>query len=242
MADARCFCGATFEAEDDDGLVVLQREHFRQVHDFDPGESPTRNAIERIRQLGPVPERRLEVGEVTVERLSPDRADDYLGFFDLDAFTDNPGWASCYCLFHHVIGIDPPWEERRWQDTRARVEERIASGTHGGFLAYEDGKVVGWCNVNRRTEFPEHRSNDAEDGRTAAVVCFVVAPAYRGAGIARRLLGAALADLPEQGYHRIEAYPVDGPKSAAAAYKGTRTFYESMGFSPAGEGVVARDL
>lgn len=241
MADTRCFCGAKFDADDDVALVSVMRSHFDQVHGFDPGDTATLNAIERIRQLGPVPERRLEIGEVTIEPLTPDRAADYLAFFDLDAFTDNPGWASCYCLFHHVIGVDPPWGERRWADTRAAVEQRIDDGTHRGFLAYEDGKVVGWCNVNRRAEFPEHLLGD-DDDLTAAVVCFMVAPAYRGYGIARRMLQHALEALPDQGYRRIEAYPVDGPKSAAAAYKGTREFYESMGFAAAGDVVVARDL
>ena len=242
MVDTRCFCGARFEAEDDTALVEVMRAHFREVHEFEPGDGVTRNAIERMRQLGPVPERRLEIGDVTIEPLSPGRAADYLAFFDFDAFTDNPGWASCYCLFHHVIGVDPPWEERRWQATRAEVEQRTASGRQRGFLAYEGGRVVGWCNANSRGEFPEHASGDAADEGTAGVVCFMVAPAYRGFGIARRLLKEAIAVLGGAGYRRIEAYPVDRATSAAAAYKGTREFYESMGFRDAGDGVVTRDL
>jgi GNAT superfamily N-acetyltransferase len=242
MADTRCFCGAVIEAEDDTALVAAQREHFREVHDFDPGEAATLNAIERLRILGPVPERRLEIGEITVEPLSPDRADDYLSFFDLDAFTDNPGWASCYCMFHHVMGTEPPWEEWRWQATRAQVAARIASGNHRGFLAYEGERVVGWCNINARAEFPEHASGDESDEGTASAVCFVVAPAYRGYGLARRLLDAALEALPGQGYRRVEAYPVDSARNAAEAYKGTRAFYESMGFEDVGEGIVARNL
>ena len=240
MVDTRCFCGATFEAEDDSALVEVQREHFRSAHDFDPGSAATRNAIERIRMLGPVPERRLEIEDITIRPLSPELAEGYLAFFDRDAFTDNPGWASCYCLFHHVVGVDPPWGERRWQDTRARVAERIAGGRHNGFLAYEGDRVIGWCNVNARAEFPEHASGDDED--TAGVVCFMVAPAYRGFGIARRLLEFAIDTLPGHGYRRIEAYPVETARNAAEAYKGTRAFYESLGFSPAGDGVVARDL
>lgn len=241
MVDTRCFCGATFEAEDDAALVGVMRGHFREVHDLDPGDAAL-NVIERMRQLGPVPERRLEIGEITIEPLSPERAADYLTFFDLDAFTDNPGWASCYCLFHHVIGVDPPWGERRWQATRAEVEQRIDSGRQRGFLAYEGRRVVGWCNANARGEFPEHASGNQDDDGTASVVCFMVAPAYRGFGIARRLLESALAELPSQGYRRVEAYPVENARSAAAAYKGTPSFYESMGFKSVAEGVMSREL
>lgn len=242
MADTRCFCGATFEAEDDAALVEAQREHFLTAHDFDPGPTATRNAIERIRMLGPVPERRLEIEEITVRPLSPELAEDYLSFFDLDAFTDNPGWASCYCLFHHVVGVDPPWGERRWQDIRARVADRIGQGRHSGFLAYEGDRVVGWCNINARAEFPEHATGDGDDEGTASVVCFTVAPAYRGFGIARRLIEFAIATLPGHGYRRMEAYPVESARNAAEAYKGTRAFYESLGFSDAGDGIVVREI
>jgi GNAT superfamily N-acetyltransferase len=101
---------------------------------------------------------------------------------------------------------------------------------------------VGWCNVNERREFPEHASGDAKDDGTVSVVCFMVAPAYRGFGIARRLLEAALEWLPGQGYLRIEGYPVESPTSSAAAYKGTTAFYESQGFDRIADGVMSRQL
>jgi GNAT superfamily N-acetyltransferase len=242
MAETRCFCGATFSADDDAALVPVMRSHFDEVHGFDPGDAATLNAIERIRQLGPVPERRLEIGPVTVEPLTPDRAADYLAFFDFDAFTDNPGWASCYCLFHHVIGVEPPWEARRWSETRSEVARRISEGRQRGFLAYEGGRVVGWCNINQRREFPEHASGEASDDGTASVVCFMVAPAYRGFGVARSLLESALEWLPRHGYLRIEGYPVESPTSSAAAYKGTTAFYESLGFARIADGVMSRQL
>ena len=37
--------------------------------------------------------------EITFDRLTPERLEDYLDFFDAPAFTDNPDWASCYCFF-----------------------------------------------------------------------------------------------------------------------------------------------
>ena len=53
---------------------------------------------------------------ISVERLTPARRDDFLGFFDHErgpAFADNPEWAKCYCHFYHVPEGDPLAEPRR---------------------------------------------------------------------------------------------------------------------------------
>ena len=39
---------------------------------------------------------------ITVQPLTLARREDYMRFFDNDAFTDNPHWASCYCHFNQA--------------------------------------------------------------------------------------------------------------------------------------------
>ena len=41
-------------------------------------------------------------GPVEIRELTPELLADFLGFFEGEAFADNPGWASCYCQFLYV--------------------------------------------------------------------------------------------------------------------------------------------
>lgn len=38
--------------------------------------------------------------DIEIRRLGKETKDDFLRFFDKDAFTDNPEWDGCYCQFY----------------------------------------------------------------------------------------------------------------------------------------------
>jgi GNAT superfamily N-acetyltransferase len=177
---------------------------------------------------------------VTTRALAPELAGDFLAFFDDTAFTDNVGWASCYCMFHHLDGST--WGERRWQDNRADMVGRIRAGSTTGILAYADDVVAGWVNASRLGEYPPHRHGDSRDNTTGAIVCFLVAPAYRGHGLGSLLLDAACDVLRDAGLSGVEAYPAERSAAAASAYHGTPEMYRRAGFIPAADGVVFRSL
>ena len=40
----------------------------------------------------------IDLANLELRELTPDRADDFLDYFDRDAFADNPEGASCYLL------------------------------------------------------------------------------------------------------------------------------------------------
>ena len=133
----------TFDGTDDDALIGLMRGHLGEAHEIDVTAVTARNAIERERALGPIPAPREVLGPVSTRPLSPALVDDFAGFFDDTAFTDNVGWASCYCMFHHLDGSN--WGERTWQENRAEMLERIRAGKTTGILAYVEGVVAGWA-------------------------------------------------------------------------------------------------
>ena len=161
------------------------------------------------------------------------RVDAFLDFFDRVAFTDNPEWAGCYCLFYHHRG--PGWDERSGAKNRAAAAALIRRGALRGFLAYDGDHPVGWCNANLRARFqrlaeePELRAG-GEDQRVLAVVCFVVAPGERRRGVARQLLAAACAAAAEQGLDWVEAYPRKEAHTSAQHYHGPLSLYLSEGF------------
>jgi ribosomal protein S18 acetylase RimI-like enzyme len=171
---------------------------------------------------------------IEVVALEPGRLADYLRFFDQVAFTDNPDWASCYCLFYHVP--EAGWEKRSGAQNREEAAGLIRAGGLSGFLAYEDGRPVGWCNANRKERYVllakagELWDPGEEAGRTLSVVCFVIAPAHRRRGIARQLLTAACAAAGAQGLERVEAYPRKNARTAAQHCHGPLELYRAQGF------------
>lgn len=73
--------------------------------------------------------------------------------------------------------------------SREIAEQQIASDALRGYLAYVDGEAIGWCNTNDRANFPidscggSHFHSDIQN-REIAVVCFEVAPNFRGQAVA----------------------------------------------------------
>ena len=77
----------------------------------------------------------------------------------------------------------------------------------------------------------------------AAIVCYVIAPRYRGQGIARRLLDGAVDAMRERGFRWLDAYPPKAAPTAAASYHGRLSMYLDAGFEQvreAGRYVVVR--
>ena len=156
-----------------------------------------------------------------------------MSFFDHDAFTDNAGWASCYCVFHHFGGDQAAWGERPADLNRGELVSRIEEGTTTGAVAYVDGKVIGWVNASPVTEYPHHADDDHGGfgaDEVGAIACFVIAPPYRGHGIARELLDAACRQFAARGMKAVEAYPNLNADSPAAAYHGPMSLLVEAGF------------
>ncbi len=89
----------------------------------------------------------------SIEPLSRERLNDWLGFFEGRAFVDNPMWGSCYCTHFHreKDGSGKP----EGMTNRNFAIRLIETGQMQGYLAYSaEGIVVGWCNANDRQAFP----------------------------------------------------------------------------------------
>jgi GNAT superfamily N-acetyltransferase len=239
-----CHCQAVLSERDTESLIAPVKAHFDQAHpEFGLSLASVRNYLEsEDRSTGPT--KRLEaIGEVEVRPVTPDSAADVVRFFDLDAFPDNPAWGACYCMFFPRGGrSNENWGDEPWQENRKDQMVRIRNGRTTGMLAYVDGKMVGWCNATARGELPGLA--DGADDDVAAVVCFVVAPPYRGHGIATRLLEGVAAGFRDLGFTRLEGYPVRDPENERAAFHGSLDLFTSVGFAVVSDDplVVGMDL
>lgn len=238
--NVKCFaCAELMEAEDSDAVADVFTAHGREKHDWSyPEESIrnyARNYAEATERLTGGTERLSEIADVTVHPVTADRVEDWLRFFDHDGFAGNPDWAACYCLEPHVPAT-PEQPERGWRDAREAVAGRLRSGTTFGYLAYADGRPVGWVNASLRSDYGLFRPVDPvgpEPRSVIGVSCFVIAPPYRRHGVASALLDRVITDAPARGASWIEGYPHNEPEGTDAShFRGPRCIYEDRGFQP----------
>jgi len=236
MPMIKCVCGEPLAGTDDDGLFAAIRAHADTVHaDVGFRDEQIHDMIAARSRMSEWDGSRATItNPPEVRPLTTERRDEWLRFFDRDAFMDNPMWADCYCMFYRFSGSNEEWEQRTATDNRNDQSEAIERGEVGGLLAYVDDKPVAWCHAAPRTQLPgldrneEFRSDDP--ARVGAIVCFVVAAPYRGQGVAERLLDAACAHLRVKGMAIAEAYPPKDPPSDARAYHGPLPMYLNGGF------------
>ena len=238
--NVKCFgCDARLDAGDADSLTDAFVAHARDVHGWSYPEQAlrnyARNYAEATERVGGDTKRLAEIAEVSVHPMTEDRVADWLRFFDHDGFAGNPDWASCYCLEPHVPA-PPDMPERPWRDTRATMTERLRSGSTFGYLAYVDGKAVGWVNASFRSDYGLYQLVDRggpEPRDVIGVSCFVIAPPFRRHGVASALLDAVIEDAAARGASWVEGYPHNKPEpSDAGHFRGSRSMYDARGFQP----------
>ena len=191
--------------------------------------------------------------EIGIKALSPDLAEAYLDFFDHRAFSDGSPYYPCYCNAFNMstAEIDAMREESKaygggtegWkQALRGSASRLVKEGRIRGYLAFDGGTAVGWCNANDRMNYfrvgefdldhvPEDRPPERlRYGQVRSVVCFEICPEYRGRGIAGRLLRKVCDDAKVEGYECVEGYPVLNAQ-AAMAFTGPAALYRKLGFT-----------
>lgn len=168
---------------------------------------------------------------IVIKKLSPKLLDDYLHFFDNDAFADNPHWAACYCRCHHFNHEECDFESIGAEENRTETKELIKNGKIEGYLAYDNEKPIGWLNANHRNNYfaiPYDKIDSSEN--IGSLICFIIAKEYRRRGIAGMLLDEAIQGFKEQGLKYAEGYPVVDVEGDDKNYHGPLSLFISAGF------------
>ncbi len=159
---------------------------------------------------------------------------------DFERLAEKQG--GCWCMYYQRPsplgrGSANSWKSRNQRDKRALV---LRGGTHA-VLVFEGKIPVGWCQYGRADELPriDAGRNYRKVGRPVGgeqlwrITCFFVDRAYRGRGISRIALRAALESIRRQGGGIVEAYPVVSEKMAAVPewrWFGTPGMFKREGF------------
>ena len=183
--------------------------------------------------------------EITIRRLTSELSADYFDFFENRAFTDDSPYR-CYCQMYQLSKEQYKKECENALDvdlgqlSKNIAKQQIESGALCGYLAYADGISVGWCNANDRANFPSEPYCDVlfhapTPQREIAVVCFEIAPGYRGRGIATTLLARVIMDAKANGYSSVVGFPVRRSERYEWDCTGPIRLYEKAGFHKSSE-------
>ncbi len=161
-----------------------------------------------------------------VRRLTADRRED---FFRVHCDAEGTGW--CYCAAWWVETWDG-WGERTGEQNRALREALFDRGELDGYLLYEGGRPIAWCQVGLRDRLEKlvAQFELQPDPEAWAITCFAVIPSERRRGAARFLLTEVLRDLRGRGAVRVQAFPkrgVDVPEM----WTGPEELYRRAGFA-----------
>ena len=183
---------------------------------------------------------------LTIRRLTPARLS------ALDALFAARGCSvarQCWCMYYRRSGAEPPRPAgtSRAEANRAAFKALLDGGRFMGLLAYHGKEAVGWLSVGPREDYAKlERSpvmRPVDDAPVWSVVCFVVAGPWRGRGVARALLQAAI-DLARQRGKTLEAYPVDKPDRSADdnLWFGPKSLFDACGFEEVARRKPARPV
>ncbi len=178
---------------------------------------------------------------IEIKKLTPADVKDYIHFFDTTPHDDYNPENTCYCVSwcsddHRTMTVYPSREERR----RMAIEY-VKSGKIQGYLAYADGRLVGWCNANTKSEcmncggwlfsMPQVRELQFDKNeKIKSIYCFLIAPDMKRKGIAKQLLQYACRDAANNGFDYIEVYPQKDTADERMFFMGFVDMYNDLGF------------
>jgi GNAT superfamily N-acetyltransferase len=186
-------------------------------------------------------------GEIITDRVNVVPANQ-ASWEDIQAIFGMRGYPSaCLCQRFKIgpSGWTPaPREERAF---RLHMETECGhprAKSTSGLVGYLEDEPVGWCAVEPRTAYPRlppqrvkyaDRGEDPGDPSVWAVTCFVTRAGYRGRGVTRAMVRAAVDLARRRGARALEGYPmITEPGKEITwgeTHVGTRNIFADVGFS-----------
>ncbi len=177
----------------------------------------------------------IDLANLELRELTPDRVNDFLDYFDQDAFADNPEGASCYCCYFHWVDANgEDWSSRTATANREWQTELIRRSETTGILAYLDNRPIGWCHAAEKRSLAHLSTMDilasSDDESVGSIVCFVVTKRFRGTGLSSLLLKTACDLLAKRSLQIVEAYPDRQATDSYANFHGRLDMFLDAGF------------
>ena len=186
---------------------------------------------------------RINTMNIIIKPLTAGLNSVYLDFFDSRAFSDNNPNGPCYCNAPVMDSAAIRQMEKEFGDDcrgtlRRYAARQLEEGRIFGFLAFDGDTAAGWCNAGDMDAYAVNHFQFIPDfarrrviGKTMSVVCFAIAPEYRGKGIASALLNHVTAQARTGGYAAVEGYSQIKNEQTYLDFTGPLHLYEKAGFT-----------
>ena len=177
---------------------------------------------------------------ICIKKFTPDLNSDYLDFFDNRAFTDGNPNGPCYCTSPNqdedeIKQMVSEFAASEVKETlRKYAVKMLDRNKIHGYLAYDGDISVGWCNaadMDSYSGFVPGFARENTCGKTISIVCFEIAPEYRGIGIASAFINRICEDAKSNGYSAVEGYAKLSDERNDFDYQGPLHLYQRLGFA-----------
>lgn len=176
---------------------------------------------------------------IVIRPLTSELNADYLDFFDHRAFTDDNPNGPCYCTSpnqeeEQIKTMVSEFKSFGVKETlRKYAAEMLDRNMIHGYLAYDGDQSIGWCNaadIESYAGFVPTFARDITCGKTISIVCFEIAPEYRGMGIASAFIDRVCTDAKSNGYTAVEGYANTSDQRNDFDFQGPYRLYQKAGF------------
>ncbi len=169
-------------------------------------------------------------GRLTSKQLSVKTWPDFENLFA----RHNGVWGGCWCVYYHALGS---FDNSAYAKNKRAKRRLVREGKAHGTIVCCAGEPVGWCQFGPREELSRV---DRKRGYTPTskdswrITCLFIARDHRRMGVARAAVASSVEAMRAVGVASIEAYPVEGTRSATLLWSGTPELFEEFGFKRVG--------
>jgi len=137
-------------------------------------------------------------------------------------------------MFYHKPGS---FDSKAYAENKEAKRLLTTDGSAHGTIVYCGGDPVGWCQFGPQEELgriDRKRGYEPTSEHPWRITCLFVAPGHRRAGLASFAVRDSVRAIKKAGAEAVEAYPVEGERSATLLWSGTPHLFEEAGFARAG--------
>ena len=129
------------------------------------------------------------------------------------------------------------FDSKAYAENKDAKRRLTAEGRAHGTIVFCGSDPVGWCQYGPKDELPRidrKRGYRQTSPHAWRVTCLFVAQGHRRSGLATFAVNESVRAMKKAGVRAVEAYPVEGRRSATLLWSGTPRLFEEAGFSRAG--------
>jgi GNAT superfamily N-acetyltransferase len=150
-------------------------------------------------------------------------------------FGKRGAFCGCWCMYWRLP--KKQFTANQGEANKLMFKKIVEQGEKPGIIAYLDGVPAGWVSISPREKLPGLESSKQlkkiDDKTVWSIICFYVEKHYRGKGLLKNLIKAAVNFARENGAKIVESYPVDENKKyrPVTIHQGVKTTFLKEGFN-----------